>query len=148
MNSKVLYKIVISFIVIFGFFSTTTQAQCDQAFIDKCATSGGSAKYIKHFRIRFAQAKSKKKISKGKFYIMLNKGNHYRFLVCNDPSKPGQTIMELANDFSKFGGNANGDKQYSAFDFLCTKTGPYYLNMFFKDGEEGCGVCVVALVTD
>ncbi len=124
-------------------------AQCDQQFIDKCAVSGGQgAKYIKHFRIRFAQSKSKKKKSEGKFFIMLNKGNHYRFLVCNDPSKPGQTIIELSNDYSHFGGNSSGGKEYAVFDFLCSKTGPYYLKMFFKDGQEGCGVCAITLVTD
>jgi hypothetical protein len=122
-------------------------AQCDQAFIDKCA-SNSEVKYIKHFRIRFTESKADVGQSEGQFSIMLNKGNHYRFLVCNDDTKPGHTIIELSNDFSNFGGNYNGqeDKEYSAFDFLCTKTGPYYLKMKFKDGREGCGVCVVSLV--
>lgn len=127
-----------------------SNAQCDQAFIDACAGSDSKAKYVKHFRIRFAEAKNIKKRSEGKFAIMLNKGNHYRFFICNDPSKPGKTIVELANDFTQFGGNYNAgsDTEYKAFDFLCTKTGPYYLKMFFKEGKEGCGVAVVALVVD
>jgi len=127
-----------------------TSAQCDQALIDNCASGSENLKYIKHFRIRFAESKNEKNRSEGKFTIMLSKGSHYRFSVCNDPSKPGATIMELANDFSKFGGNYNDvdNKEYKAFDFLCTKTGPYYLSMFFKDGKEGCGVCVISLVMD
>ncbi|MBI9067117.1 MAG: hypothetical protein JEZ09_07480 [Salinivirgaceae bacterium] len=145
-----MYK-VLSLLIIFLFaFIPNSSAQCDQAFIDNCSTSSGSVKYIKHFRIRFEEAKSEKKRSEGQFSIMLNKGNHYRFLVCNDASKPGSTIIELANDFSKYGGNFNAEanKEYKAFDFICTKTGPYYLKMFFKDGKAGCGVCVLSLVMD
>lgn len=125
-------------------------AQCDNEFIANCSNSGGDTKYIKHFRIRFAESKNEKKRSEGQFTIMLMKGNHYRFLVCNDPSKPGETIIELSNNFAQFGGNYNAaeDKQYRAFDFVCSKTGPYYLKMFFKDGNEGCGVCVITLVMD
>lgn len=136
-----------------GFFSFllisfSVSAQCDNDFINTCSTSGGEAKYIKHFRIRFAESPNVKKRSEGNFTLMLMKGSHYRFLICNDPSKPGSTIMELSNDFSQFGSNYNAqtDSEYRAFDFVCSKTGPYYIKMFFKDGKEGCGVCVLTLV--
>lgn len=145
-----MYKILAIFIFTVFFFNSNLLAQCDNDFINSCSQNGGEAKYIKHFRIRFEEAKNKKKISEGNFTIMLNKGNHYRLLVCNDPSKPGQTIINLANDFSNYGSNYNpqADKMYKALDFLCTKTGPYYLNMYFKDGKAGCGVCVLTLVMD
>jgi hypothetical protein len=136
-------------LLFFLHFVKDGSAQCDQAFIDQCA-SNSAVKYIKHFRIRFTDSKNEKTRSDGHFSIMLNKGNHYRFLVCNDPSKPGSTIIELSSDFASFGGNYNAaeDKEYKAFDFVCSKTGPYYLKMFFKNGEEGCGVCVVSLVME
>jgi hypothetical protein len=137
--------------VLFLLNITEVSAQCDNAFIAKCSSDGGSSvKYIKHFRIRFTQATSKKKISKGKFTLMLNKGNHYRFYICDDPSKPGETIMELSNDMTKFGSNYNAASgtKYKAFDFVCNKTGPYYIKMYFKDGKAGCGVCVLTLVTN
>jgi hypothetical protein len=142
--------IFLSLFSLFLIASTNVFSQCDQKFIGKCAVSGGKAKYIKHFRIRFKESPNKKKISEGSFTLMLNKGNHYRFLICNDPSKPGSTIMELSNDFTKFGSNYNKEKdtEYRAFDFICSKTGPYYMKMFFKDGKEGCGVCVLTLVTN
>lgn len=144
---KVIFFIVLFFLV---HMALKVNAQCDQAFIDKCADNGENVKYVKHFRIRFEESKSEKKRSEMSFSVMLNKGNHYRFITCNDPSKPGITIIELSDDFGNFGGNYNGqtDKEYKAFDFLCTKTGPYYLKMFFKDGKAGCGVCVMALVVD
>lgn len=125
-------------------------AQCDQAFIDKCSDKGSTIKYVKHFRIRFTEAMKGKNISEGKFAIMLNKGTHYRFFTCNDETKPGHTIVEMSSDSGACGGNVNPTTgaEYKAFDFVCTKTGPYYLKMFFKDGKEGCGVCVMTLVTD
>lgn len=142
--------IIFSLFTLFTITSVNTFGQCNNAFIGKCAKSGGQAKYVKHFRIRFQEAPNKNKISEGSFTLMLNKGNHYRFLICNDPSKPGATIMELSNDFTQFGSNYNAanDTQYKAFDFICSKTGPYYIKMFFKEGKEGCGVCVLTLVTD
>jgi hypothetical protein len=138
------------FLVIGLFFlliSNVAFAQCDQAFLDACSNQP-DAKYIKHFRIRFTEASNTKTQSEGQFTIMLNKGSHYRFTTCNDPTKPGVTIIELASDVAKFGGNSSGGTDYKAFDFLCTKTGPYYLKMYFRDGKEGCGVCVISIVTD
>ena len=142
--------IIFTLFILLSIITTNINAQCDNAFIAKCAQSGGKAKYVKHFRIRFKEAPNKNKISEGSFTLMLNKGNHYRFNICNDPSKPGSTIMELSNDFTQFGSNYNGatNSEYKAFDFICSKTGPYYIKMFFKDGKEGCGVCVLTLVTD
>lgn len=140
------------FILLFLFSLTPiiTNAQCDQALIDGCASGDSKAKYVKHFRIRFAEAKNIKKRSEGLFTIMLMKGNHYRFYTCNDSGKTGRTIVQLSSDFGNYGGNYNEktDSEYKAFDFLCTKTGPYYLKLFFKDGKEGCGVCIVSLVMD
>ncbi len=131
--------------------SICSYAQCDQTFIDKCSSTGSaSIKYVKHFRIRFTEAMKGKNVSEGKFAIMLNKGSHYRFFVCNDETKPGHTIVELSSDAKTEGGNVNPstNAEFKAFDFMCSKTGPYYLKMFFKDGKEGCGVCVMTLVTD
>ena len=143
------FKVFILFIIL-STTALTAVGQCDNNFISKCAQSGGKAKYIKHFRIRFKEAPNKNKIAEGSFTLMLNKGNHYRFNICNDPSKPGSTIMELSNDFTQFGSNYNSatNKEYRAFDFVCSKTGPYYIKMFFREGKEGCGVCVLTLVVD
>jgi len=146
-----MHRVIFSILLLFSMqFAMHANAQCDQAFIDKCANNGENVKYIKHFRIRFEESKSEKKRSEGSFSVMLNKGSHYRFLTCNDVTKPGVTIIELSDDFGNFGGNYNTqtDKEYSAFDFICNKTGPYYLKMFFKDGKAGCGVCVLALVVE
>jgi len=141
---------LIGLILLFFLTVQTSFAQCDQAFIDQCSTSGGSVKYIKHFRIRFVESSKQQGQSEGKFSVILNKGSHYRFYTCNDATKPGQTFVELISDFGNFGGNFNPDTgaEYKAFDFVCNKTGPYYLTMHFKDGKEGCGVCVLTLVVE
>lgn len=141
---------LIGLVFLLSLVAQTSFAQCDQAFIDQCSTSGGNVKYIKHFRIRFVESSKQQGQSEGKFSIILNKGSHYRFFTCNDATKPGQTVVELTSDFGKFGGNFNAETgaEYKAFDFVCTKTGPYYLEMTFKDGKEGCGVCVLTLVVE
>lgn len=130
--------------------SMNLKAQCDNSLISKCVGKGENLKYIKHFKIRFAAAPNVKKRSEGNFTVMLMKGNHYRFFACNDENKQGKTIIELSNDFSQYGGNYNSETntEYKAFDFICTKTGPYYLKMFFKDAKEGCGVGIISLVME
>ncbi|MBO7433459.1 MAG: hypothetical protein J6U13_06875 [Salinivirgaceae bacterium] len=130
--------------------AVNSYGQCDQAFIDKCSQTSATIKYVKHFRIRFTEAMKGKSISEGKFAIMLNKGSHYRFFTCNDETKPGHTVVELANESSVLVANINASTgaEYPAFDFICSKTGPYFLKMHFKDGKEGCGVCVMTLVTN
>lgn len=144
---KKLYLISLLLLLCAGY----CHAQCDQAFIDKCSSKGNSnIKYVKHYRIRFSEAMKGKNVSEGNFSIMLNKGTHYKFFTCNDETKPGHTVVEMSNDGGVCGGNINpatGD-EYKAFDFMCTKTGPYYLKMYFKDGKEGCGVCVMTIVTE
>ena len=130
--------------------AVNSYGQCDQAFIDKCSRASATIKYVKHFRIRFTEAMKGKSISEGKFAIMLNKGSHYRFFTCNDETKPGHTVVELANESSVLVANINASTgaEYPAFDFICSKTGPYFLKMHFKVGKEGCGVCVMTLVTN
>lgn len=145
---KIFLQIII--VILFSTISYVSNAQCDQALIDGCSQGDSKAKYVKHFRIRFAESKNIKKRSEGQFTMMLMKGNHYRFYVCNDDGKEGKAIVHLSSDFGNYGSNYNDqtNSEYRAFDFICSKTGPYYLKMFFKDGKEGCGVCVVSLVVD
>ena len=147
---RTIHKLCAICIVLLLGGAVKSYAQCDQAFIDKCSQTSATIKYVKHFRIRFTEAMKGKSISEGKFAIMLNKGSHYRFFTCNDETKPGHTVVELANESSVLVANINASTgaEYPAFDFICSKTGPYFPKMHFKDGKEGCGVCVMTLVTN
>ena len=137
-------------IMFFVLSSATTEvlAQCGNDLIEKCRSENGGAKYLKHFRTRFEQAKNKKKIPTNEIPLMLNKGNHYRFNVSNDESKPGKAVLQLLDKGSLLGSSydeATG-KEYKSFDFMCTKTGIYTLSMYFIDGKEGCAIGMVSFV--
>jgi hypothetical protein len=140
-------KIVFSIIAI-AFMSLNANAQCGDDLVASCAGSDGSVKYVKHFKIRFGKASSG--TGQSKSTIMLTKGSHYRFYICNDVTKEGQIIASLSSPFGKFGSNVSptSGNVLKAIDMMCTKTGPYFLDMKFKDGKEGCGVCVMSIVTN
>ncbi len=132
----------------FLLLSQISFGQCDNTLIEKCKNENGNSKYLKHFRIRFAESKSAKKASIATFTILLNKGNHYRFNVKNDASKEGEAILNLVEANRLIASNylPESGKQYSSFDFYCKKTGAYYIEMTFKDGKAGCAIGMISFV--
>lgn len=138
------------FLLLFPFllFTQISHGQCNNELIEKCKNENGNAKYLKHFRIRFAASKNVKKASVATFTIMLNKGNHYRFNVKNDESKEGRVMLNLVEGKNLIASNYLPDsgKQYSSFDFYCKKTGAYYIDMSFIDAKEGCAIGMISFV--
>ncbi|NOZ47372.1 MAG: hypothetical protein GXO79_11410 [Chlorobi bacterium] len=130
------------------FLFHTSFGQCNNELIEKCKAENGNAKYLKHFKIRFAASKNPKKASVATFTLLLNKGNHYRFNVKNDETKEGKAILDLIENKSFLASNylPESGKQYSSFDFYCKKTGAYYIDMKFKDGKAGCAVGMISFV--
>ncbi len=64
------YLLILPFIMIFQM----SFGQCNNELIDMCKSENGGAKYLKHFRIRFAESKNIKKLPRH-FYHYVNKGN-------------------------------------------------------------------------
>lgn len=143
-----LYRALFCFAIVTVVSVSEAIGQCDQELIDICSGQIGESTYIKHFKIRFGVSKSAKKPSTATFSVILNKGTQYRFTTCNDAGKQGQTVLELADDFTVYGTNYDPatKKVYKSIDFQCNKTSPYYITMYFADGLEGCGVCMMSLV--
>lgn len=130
------------------FCTVNVFSQCDNSLIDITKENNGGATYVKHFKVRFEKSKNPRKASIANFTILLNKGNHYRFNVQNDTTKPGKAKLTLYDDFKVYGSNINpsNGKIYPYFDFYCKKTNPYYISIQFVDGEEGCAVGMLSYV--
>ena len=112
-------KFIFATIVIIFSLSAGLTAQCDNSLISITKEENGGATYVKHFKVRFDQAKNPKKASIANFTVLLNKGNHYRFNVHNDGNKPGHAKLTLYDDFKTYGSNINpaNGKEYKYFDF-------------------------------
>lgn len=141
---KKYYLSILPFLMLFQ----VSFGQCNNELIDKCRAENGGAKYLKHFRIRFAESKNAKKASVATFTLMLNKGNHYRFNVKDDETKPGRAVLNLIENNNLVASNyvPETGKQYSSFDFYCKKTGAYYIEMSFIEGKEGCSIGMISFV--
>ena len=134
-------------IIFLLFVSLNVFSQCDNSLIDRCRQKIGKATYIKHFKVRFEEGRKKKPQEK-KYSILLNKGNHYRFNIENDKSRAGKGVIKLWNDYTFYGSSFDKDDgtTYEYFDFFCSKTGVYYVSLYFIDAKKGCAVAMVSLV--
>lgn len=117
-------------------------AQCTN-MKNKCVPSITKYTMLKAYQIDLPKRKNKKMRPPTKrFSIMLSKGTRYRVSGCVDRSvtlKP--MIFSLYDNFGLVSSSFNkgSKKHYPAFEFICSKSGIYYLTFFFLDGYKGCG---------
>lgn len=138
-------KLVI--VLFFSLLSFTGFSQCNDALLDSCKTQLGETTYLKHFKVRFSKSSGKRKPSVANFSVYLNKGTTYKFTTANDKKQKGRAIIKLYDDFRLYGSNLNKatDSIAPAFDFVCKKTGIYYLTIRFNKGEAGCAAVMLSM---
>ena len=80
--------------------------------------------------------------------VILKKGTHYRFNICNADGSEGEGIIQLYDAGRLLGSTYNiaTGKMYTGFDFICQKTSRYYIFISFKDGKGGQTVGVLSMV--
>lgn len=142
------------FIVLVG--SVDTKAQCRQQLVYSCATNNGGAIYLRDFNAKLKKARGNNKPSSVvRFSVVLNRGTHYRFNICEPGSTTGnkdkKVVMKLYDTHrvhgSTFDENRKVDRK--GFDFVCQKSGVYYVSIGFKKGmdtQKGCAVGILSFV--
>jgi hypothetical protein len=142
-------KILFLFFVVFLFSTTETKAQCNSSLVTICSAKiGANATYLKELRVRLKKHQKGKQKPVARFSLLLNKGNHYRFNVCNAKEFKSQAVLQLYDKNKLMGTTyfAKTKKHYPYFDFICPKTGVYKVLISFEDGKEGCAVGILSLV--
>lgn len=125
------------------------QAQCNSDLVTICSASLSSdATYLKELKARLKPHKSGQQKPVARFSLLLNKGNHYRFNICNAEEFDSKAILQLYDKSKLLGTSfyAKTGKHYSSFDFICPKTGVYKVLMSFENGEEGCAAGILSLI--
>jgi hypothetical protein len=142
---KIKYLISISFFV---FISSFVSAQCGDELVDDCASDIGEATYLKDFRIKLDRAERNKPAPVQRLSIVLNKGTTYKFSVCDAPEYEGKAIIQLYDGSRMMGGtlNLSTGKVFSEFEFVCSKTGVYFVFVSFQEGKEGCSAAILSYV--
>jgi len=140
---KKIVIILLSLIV----FVFVVKSQCNSSLVTIC--SGGladNAMYLKELKVKLKAKESGKKAPVARYSLMLNKGNHYRFSVCNAKEFSGKAIVQLYDKDRLLGSSYMAKKHYPAFDFICKKTAVYKVLISFEDGKSGCAVGILSMI--
>jgi hypothetical protein len=152
MNRIILSLILITFIV--GVAGGEAKAQCKQQVVYNCATNNGKAIYLRDFNTKLKRGSSEDEDSGTKWAVVLNQGTHYRFNLCAqdgfensielvlfDAKNPEMTKPYAVTKPS------NDPKTHNRFDFICQKSGTYYVSIRFMQGVEGKKSCAVGVLS-
>ncbi len=125
------------------------KAQCKQQRVYQCARQGGNAIYLRDFNTKLRAVRSSGSINGTKWPVVLNRGTRYRFILCTPPGYGNDVKLTLFdsrnpetspwNSTEKSG----GDK----FDFICKRSGVYYVSIRFKDGRGKRKTCAVGILS-
>jgi len=141
--------IILLFPVLLIFSTTEVKAQCNSSLATECSANlGEDATYLKELRARLKARKKGQQKPVARFSLLLNKGNHYRFNVCNAEEFESKAVLQLYDKTKLLGTSyfAKTGKHYPYFDFICPKTGVYKVLISFDEGKEGCAVGILSLI--
>ena len=146
-------KIIITLIVVFAIFSflpKKAQAQCRQQMVYSCATKGQSI-YLRDFNTKL---KNNQTQSGARWTIVLNKDAHYRFNLCTPEGFENKVILTLYDSqhpekTTPYGStyDPKTGKHIDHFDFICRKSGMYYVSIRFKEGVSDRKTCAVGILS-
>lgn len=147
-------KFIISIIVAFAIISFSfqeAQAQCRQQMVYTCATKGQSI-YLRDFNTKLKNTTAAE--SGARWTVVLNKDAHYRFNLCTPEGFEKKVILTLYDsqnpeNTKPFGSTFNSEtgKYNNSFDFICRKSGMYYVSIRFKDGVADKKTCAVGILS-
>ena len=132
-------------IVTFGFY---VNAQCSDDIKTKCIPDLNTYTTLKTYKISLDKRKNKRvPAPKARYSLMLSKGTRYRISGCVDDKTQEKMVFSLFDNFGEVSSSYNKErgKHYPAFEFICNKSGVYYLTFEFKNGVAGCGGASVAM---
>jgi len=144
---KKIFYIILPALLLFG--TTEVKAQCNSSLVTVCSAKlSDDATYLKELRARLKAHQKGQQKPVARFSLLLNKGNHYRFNICNAEEFDSQAILQLYDKTKLLGTSyfAKTGKHYPYFDFICPKTGVYKVLISFEEGKEGCAVGILSLI--
>jgi hypothetical protein len=139
---------VILFFVSFFVFSANvdTIAQCKQQMVYDCATNTRDAIYLRDFNTKLKKTHPDEP-SGTKWTVVLNKGTRYRFNLCT-PEGGGDVLLTLYDaQHPELTAPWGSTKEHDSFDFVCKKSGMFYVSIRFKDDGEKKKTCAVGILS-
>lgn len=125
-------------------------AQCNNTLVEKATSqSGDNALYLREFKVRF-DGLERGKIPSARYPVLLGKNTTYRFNVCNAEEFEGKVILELYLKDKLIGStfDTKNAVDMQRFDFKCDKAATYEIVMYFHQGNPGCAVGILSMLTE
>ena len=114
--------------------------------VQECASKAGEgAIFLKEFVVSIPKGDSDEPQPTYREPVLLRGNNVYRFNICNDK---GQAIISLYDKDRMYitSYQASTNRNYNPINFLCRKTGSYYVVISFKNGRAGETVVIMSHV--
>ena len=129
----------------------SVKAQCRQQMVYTCATKGQSI-YLRDFNTKLKNTNNND--SGTRWTVVLNKDAKYRFNLCTPDGFEHKVILTLydsqhpekTNPWGATFNTSTGDF-YESFDFVCKKSGMYYVSIRFKEGVTDKKTCAVGIMS-
>ena len=114
--------------------------------VNKCYPSIDGYTYLKDFKFRLKEASAENPRPTAKFQMILSKDTKYLLTACNAEEYPGKVIYQLfdASGLLASSYNPQTKKHYESVEFVCKKSGLYYIAYTFEDNKKGCAIGMVA----
>lgn len=147
----IIFAIAAFFMIAFDF---SVKAQCKQQFVYTCARKGGNAIYLKDFNTKMKFEKDEKETGT-KWTTVLNEGIRYRFILCTPELTDDDIVMTLYDSRNpekqsktdpKVGPlNSTKIAGKTSFDYICRRSGMYYISIRFTDEAKKGKTCAVGI---
>lgn len=137
--------LIVSLLIVVALAPKSVYSQCNDKLVDKCYPTLGDYTYLKDFKFKLKSGSEGTKPT-AKFQLILSKNTKYRLTACNAEEFPGKVIFQLfdQNGLLASSYNPQTKKHYETVEFLCKKSGLYYLAYTFEDAQEGCAIGMIA----
>jgi hypothetical protein len=138
----------IAAILLLSCISLNANAQCNDQLLNVAIEAAGDFTYLKDFKVKMKKAKRNSPAPTMKYTVMLSKGNKYKLVGASAQDYDGKIVFELYDQRGKIGSSYNHTtrKHYKEVEFICKKSGAYYVLVYFQDGYEGCGVAMLSFL--
>lgn len=148
---KTIITIIAAFVIFSLLPSKKAEAQCRQQMVYTCATVSNSI-YLRDFNTKLKNSSGND--AGTRWTVVLNKDAHYRFNLCTPDGFENKVILTLYDSqhperTGPYGStfNTTTGEHYSQFDFICRKSGMYYVSIRFKEGVPDRKTCAVGIMS-
>lgn len=136
-------KILYIFTIAALFIHLNAAAQCESdAFLDNCVELIDNYTYVKVFNVT-----TDKKTTKVEYSSVFSKDHEYILAICSGTQKSTKKLIVNLYDRNRQLISSSYFKpknmHVQKVGYKCSATGVYYIEAFFEDNAENCGIIIL-----